>query len=305
MSPGARETCRALRQRRVVIDCADRIEEDTVSGRFTDKVAIVTGGGSGIGAALCRGLAREGAVVVVADIDLARAGEVASALTGERGRAEAVKVDVTRPDEVKALVDAAVAKHGRLDYMVNNAGVTVTAEVRDLTLEHWHRVVDVNLWGVIHGVHAAYAVMVRQGSGHIVNIASGMGLAPGPLNAPYATSKHGVVGLSESLRLEAADLGVDVTVVCPGFVQTPLLDKHETVNVRREDAMAMLSVRHITADEAARKILDGVAARRAVLKFPFYVHILVWLYRRAPRVFGALMKRSLRTLRAGRRDGKG
>jgi short-subunit dehydrogenase len=104
--------------------------------------------------------------------------------------------------------------------MLNNAGIALGGEVRDMDLEHWRRILDVNLWGVIHGTTAAYQVMVKQGFGHIVNTASLGGLIPEPMATAYATTKHAVVGLSTSLRAEAAELRVKVSVVCPGFVQT-------------------------------------------------------------------------------------
>ena len=134
---------------------------------FADKVAVVTGGASGIGRAVCKELARRGAVVVVADLDEKGARAVASAITGTAGRALAVRTDVTKCEEVSALVNTAVREFGRLDYLFNNAGVGVGGEARDMELSHWKFVLDVNLWGVIHGVHAAYPVMIRQGFGHI------------------------------------------------------------------------------------------------------------------------------------------
>src|SRR3954471_3734926 len=166
---------------------------------LTDKVAVVTGGASGIGAALCQRLAQAGARVVVADIDLDRARDTAQ---GIGKHAEPVHVDVTRAESVQALVDGAVKAHGRLDFMFNNAGLAVVGDMRDLSLEHFRKVLDVNLWGVIHGSHYAYRVMALQGRGHIVNTASGFGLVPGPFNGPYVTSKFAVVGFTETLRVE-------------------------------------------------------------------------------------------------------
>src|SRR4051794_19719080 len=139
------------------------------------RVAIVTGGGSGIGEALCRALAARGDTVVVADIDGASAERVA----GDIGaHATAAKVDVRDYTAVQGVVDDTVAAHGRLDLIVNNAGIGVGGDVLELTVAHWDRIIDINLRGVIHGVHAAYPVMARQRSGHIVNIGSVAGLPP-------------------------------------------------------------------------------------------------------------------------------
>ena len=185
------------------------------------RVVIVTGGGSGIGEALCRAFAARGDSVVVADIDGASAERVAGDIGAQ---ANAAKVDVRDAAAVQALVDDTVAQHGRLDVMVNNAGIAVGGETLELTLAHWDRIIDINLRGVVHGVQAAYPVMARQRSGSIVNTASMAGLIPSAYLAPYVAVKHAVVGLSLSVREEAKAHGVNVTVVCPFWVDTPILD---------------------------------------------------------------------------------
>jgi NAD(P)-dependent dehydrogenase (short-subunit alcohol dehydrogenase family) len=261
----------------------------------TGSVAVVTGGASGIGLALGRELADAGACVVLADVCLDRAREAARSLAG---RADAVHVDVSRNESVEELVTDTVRAHGRLDFMFNNAGLAVVGEVRDLGLDHWHRVIDTNLWGVIHGSRAAYRIMVAQGHGHIVNTASGFGLVPGPFNAPYATSKFAVVGFSESLRAEAADLGVRVSVVCPGFVKTAIFEHTEVVNVGTRDLLPGPPVQMISAEDAARRILRGVSCNEGVIAFPSYVKLLVGLYRFSP---GLAFRLSLKTVRAFRK----
>jgi NAD(P)-dependent dehydrogenase (short-subunit alcohol dehydrogenase family) len=198
---------------------------------FAAKVAIVTGGGSGIGAALCRELARRGAQVVVADINGEDAARVAAAIAGNGGRATASTLDVTREQDVRRLVEATATAHGGADYLFNNAGIGLGGDARDLSLDHWRRVLDVDLYGVVHGVLAAYPIMARQGSGHIVNTSSAAAFFPNPGNAPYCTAKHAIVGLSLSLRLEGADLGVKVNCVCPGFVRTNIYQNAGVVNM--------------------------------------------------------------------------
>ncbi len=149
---------------------------------FAGQHAIVTGGGSGIGAALCRAFAAAGASVVVADVDLPAAQRVADSL-GDRGTAR--RLDVTDAADVQACVDEVVAEHGRLDLMVNNAGITWGSRTEELTVEQWDRIIDVNIRGVTHGVAAAYPLMVRQRGGRIVNTASMGGLMPAGLIRPW------------------------------------------------------------------------------------------------------------------------
>lgn len=195
-----------------------------MSGRYAGASAIVTGGGSGIGAALTRALVAAGAHVVCTDIDLAAATGVATGVSGP-GSARAARLDVTYAAAVQALVDDVAGEHGSLDLMFNNAGIVFGGETEDLTLDHWNAIIDVNLRGVVHGVAAAYPLMVRQGSGHIVNTASMGGLMAGGLITSYVATKHAVVGLSLALRAEGASKGVGVTVICPSAVDTAILDK--------------------------------------------------------------------------------
>ncbi|HZS23609.1 MAG TPA: SDR family oxidoreductase [Gaiellaceae bacterium] len=183
------------------------------------RIAIVTGGGSGIGEALCRALAARGDTVVVADLNEDGARRVA----GDLG-ATAAGVDVRDAVAVAQIVEETVSMHGRLDLIFNNAGIGIGGDLLELGLAHWDRAIDVNLRGVVHGVMAAYPVMARQRSGHIVNTASIGGLIAPPYLTPYVATKHAVVGLSLALRSEAVEHGVGVTVVCPGWTDTPILD---------------------------------------------------------------------------------
>jgi NADP-dependent 3-hydroxy acid dehydrogenase YdfG len=154
------------------------------------QTAVITGAGSGIGAALALTLARRGMRVVCADIDERAVASVAREIRMLGREATSVRADVTVPADLDALATDDV------DLWINNAGIAIGGATHELGLDDWRRVVDVNLMGVVHGVHAIYPRMVRRGSGHIVNIASVAGLAPYPLALPYTTTKHAVVGLS-------------------------------------------------------------------------------------------------------------
>jgi len=281
--------------------------------QFKDKVAIVTGGGSGIGQALCQELGQRGSMVVVADINDDHAENVASAITQNGGRAHAVHVDVSSEENVRQLINGTVSEYGRLDYLFNNAGVAIFGDARDLTLEQWRRVLEVNLYGVLYGTVMAYPIMVRQGSGHIVNVASSAGLYPGPTEVPYCTSKYGIVGLSLSLRVEGADLGVKVSVVCPGYVRTNIFQTATVINVPPEHRGAMnprkimdaskaapivLNPRKIMdASKAARTILGGVSRNQAIIAFPAGVRLTWCLYRLSPRLMDRLLLYAIRNFR--------
>jgi NAD(P)-dependent dehydrogenase (short-subunit alcohol dehydrogenase family) len=260
---------------------------------FHHAVVLITGGGTGIGAALAKALSAAGARVVVADIDGAQAAAVHA-----RGEAvEAVTLDVTNAEAVQALVSDLVARYGALDYIFNNAGISVCADARDLEIAHWRKVIDVNLMGVVYGTHAAYQQMVKQGHGHIVNIASLAGLVPFPTNAPYAASKHAVVGLSLSMRTEGEALGVKVSAVCPGFIQSNIFTATPFINVKREAILAAMPFKPVSTDTAAAKILEGVMRNEAIISFPFYARLMWRLYRLWPGLLNVLGRQQIRDLR--------
>jgi NAD(P)-dependent dehydrogenase (short-subunit alcohol dehydrogenase family) len=266
--------------------------------KFAGKVCVVTGGGSGLGRALCLKLAAEGAQVSVADLDERSATVVVEEIMAAGGKAEAAQVDITDPASVGQALDAVLEGRGKLDYMFNNAGITVIGEFQDLPLEEITKVLNVNLHGALHGSHYAYRIMAKQGFGHIVNTASGFGLVPGPTNLPYVMSKFGIVGLSETLRYEALDLGVKVTTVCPGYIQTPLIERLRTYNANPNDVIASIPVKMVDPNEAAGIILRGVEKNKAIIAFPGYVSFLSFLYHFAPKMF---LQYSLKTIRGFRK----
>ncbi len=196
------------------------------------KVAVVTGAGSGIGEGIARAAAAAGMKVVVADIDLDGAGVVAADI-GEQ--ALACRVDVSDLASVEAMRDAALEHFGAVHLLCNNAGVWVGAMMVDADIRDWQFLVNVNLYGVIHGIRAFLPLLVEQGEGHIVNTASMGGLISGPPEGLYTTTKFAVVGLSESLLMEVADKGVGVSVLCPGLVDTRLTTKSFEVRPKQFD----------------------------------------------------------------------
>lgn len=255
----------------------------TTVGR--DDVAIVTGGASGIGLALVRTLAGAGARVALTDRRLADAQRAATELGFPAEQVKPYGADVADADAVTALVEAVAADWGRIDYLFNNAGIGMAGALIDSTREDWQRVLDVNLWGVINGIHAVYPRMIAQGRGHIVNTASGAGLGPRPYMALYATSKHAVVGLSTSLRDEAAVHGVRVSVVCPGNIASNMIGTTTFRNLDGEGLRKAVPFKPMSADECARRILAGVAKNRAIIPVQWIAHAEWWLYRISPALY--------------------
>jgi NAD(P)-dependent dehydrogenase (short-subunit alcohol dehydrogenase family) len=263
-----------------------------------DKVSIVTGAGSGIGRALSEDLARRGATVILVDIDAPLLEDVAASIANTGYQAEANSLDVSNFDEVQKLVEQTLSKYGRLDLIFNNAGIAVGGEVRDCSIDDWRDVIHVNLYGVVNGVAAAYPVMVNQGFGHIVNTASIEGLVPFPGTVSYVASKYGVVGLSNALRIEGADLGVNVSVVCPGYIKTPIFQTCKMINLDREKALASLPDRlGITPEKCASIILRGVERNQAIIVVTWFAKLLWLLQRISPNFMLWFMRRDLKKSR--------
>jgi NAD(P)-dependent dehydrogenase (short-subunit alcohol dehydrogenase family) len=268
---------------------------------FDGKQAIVTGAGSGIGAALCRALVQAGAHVVCTDIDGDAAERTAAALGAQ---ARSSRLDVTDAAAVQAAVDQVVDRAGRLDLMFNNAGIVWGGDTELLTLDQWNAIIDVNIRGVVHGVAAAYPLMVRQGHGHIVNTASMAGLTAAGQVTSYVMSKHAVVGLSLALRSEAAARGVGVLAVCPAAVETPILDKGAIGGfVGRDYFLQAQGGKPYDADRLARDILRAVQQNKPLLVKPRVAHAQWLLARLAPGLMNRMSMRFIATQRARQRAG--
>jgi len=252
---------------------------------FKEKVCIVTGAASGIGKALCEELARTGAKVIATDINAEALQSAVASIKDAHHPVRVEKLDVADYEAFKKLVEDTVAREGRLDYIFNNAGIAILGEVRDTTIDHWRKVLDVNLNGVVYGSLLAYQQMVKQGSGHIVNLASVEGLMPFPSTVSYVTSKFGVMGLSEGMWVEGKDLGVKVSVVCPGFVSTPIFDVSDTVGVERKkwrEALTQWERFAISPEGCAQVILKGVQKNKPIITVTFMAKLMWWLTRISP-----------------------
>ena len=251
---------------------------------FEGKICIVTGGTSGIGFAVSEALLKRGAIVYVVGIPEESVKAAGKRLAGY-SKARFAAVDVTDSEAVQKLVDDAVAQFGRLDYMFNNAGLGATVPFERVTLEFWKKVVGVNLWGVIHGVHAAFPVMAKQGSGHIVNTSSSAGLLAPPYQAVYSATKFAVTGMTEALRYEHEYRGIAFSTVCPGNVATEIFEGMKPP----DDA--------ISPEEAAMIILDGVERKEGLIIFPDHMKTMCLTLKADQEKLDAAMKEMAETRR--------
>ena len=269
--------------------------------QLAGRVTVVTGAGSGIGRAIALRLGRGGAIVHVADIDELRAATVRDEVEAAGGRAVAHVVDVTDAAAVEALAVAVFEADGGVDLLFNNAGVGHAGAVADTPLADWRRIIDVNLMGVVHGLHAFLPRMLARGRpAHIVNTASMAGLFPSAGLVPYSTSKFAVVGLSEGLDLEVAPRGIRVTALCPGIINTdivraaPMRGEWDT---RHDRLTALYADRGTSPDVVAAAALDAVARGRVIAPTPRYQVLPGWLlHRYAPPLGRAFARASVRLL---------
>lgn len=254
--------------------------------------AVVTGAGSGLGRALCEELARRGARVVASDVNQETVVATVAALGPH---VHAVRCDVTKLADVEALAAEAVRLLGGVDLVINNAGVAAGGPVGNVPPETWRWIVDVNLWGPVHGCHVFVPLLRQQGSGHVLNVASTAGLCAAPNLAPYNVTKSAVVALSETLYGELAGTGVGVSVLCPTFFQTNIANAarvHADVALLKT-VQGLMSKAKIQAAEVARIALDR-AARGDLYILPHNDGRLMWTFKRfLPNAFHKLTPKLL------------
>ena len=244
------------------------------------RIAVITGAGSGLGRALTLELAGRGWSVGISDMNEPGSLETLALVEEAGGSGCTFACDVRCPDEVEAMAGHFRGAFGRIGLLVNNAGVAGGGLVGDIPVEDWHRIVDTNLWGVIHGCHSFVPVMKEQRAGHILNVASSAGMACLPEMAPYNVAKAGVIALSETLRAELAEHRIGVTVACPSFFDTNLMASMScTEEFQAEFARSAFSNARLTAGDVARSILTGVDRNRLYV-FPQKASRFVWATKR-------------------------
>lgn len=243
--------------------------------------AVVTGGGSGLGRALSIEVARRGGRVLVADVDTLGAEGTVDLIRQAGGEAWPVRCDVSRYESVSALIAVAEARMGGVELIANNAGVALGGALDTLSLADWRWIVDVNLWGVIHGCHAFLPYFKSRGRGHVLNVASAAGLLNPPRLGAYNLTKSGVIALSETLHAEMHERGIGVTVLCPTYFPTKIHEAGRNTDPRgRERILRAMERSKWTAEDVARVALDAVG-RGELYCLPMPESRLAWALKRA------------------------
>ena len=239
---------------------------------YRNKICIVTGGNSGIGYALCEELLKRGATVYMAGRDPAKVEQAAGHLAMYRDRIRTLIVDVVHQQQVQKAIEDTAAEAGRLDMLFNNAGIGHTGPYEKDTLADLKVMIDTDLWSVIYGIHAAVPIMLKQGTGHIVNTSSIGGLIPVSFQSLYNTTKFAVTGLTESLRYEYAGKGISFSTLCPAFIATAIFNKGLDGSVGAEK----IPEGAYPADKAASYCLDRVAERHGIIVVPEEPFTTMW-----------------------------
>lgn len=231
---------------------------------LNNKIALVTGASSGIGRAVALAYAREGAKVVVSDMNSAGGEETASMVRSQGGDAIFVAADVGKPSDSQALVERTLAHFGRLDVACNNAGIGgPSAPIADYPLDGWANVININLSGVFYGMQQQIAAMLKTGGGSIVNMASVLGAVGFATNSAYTAAKHGVVGLTQVAALEYSGQGVRVNAVGPGFIHTPMVSKLEADAARMTRLVAAHPMGRLGRPEEVAELVVWLSSNRA------------------------------------------
>ena len=236
---------------------------------FKNKICVVTGAGSGIGAACAQALAAEGAYVVMTDIRSDMLETVHKKIVEAGGRGETHIVDVSDRDAVFALADKVDKAHGGADLILNNAGVAHSATVAEMTMDNFNWIMDIDFWGVVYGTQAFLPHFLKRGSGHVANVSSIFGLIGVPTQSAYNAAKYGVLGFSEALRHEMVEHNVGVTVIHPGGINTNIV-RHARMsqgpNAEAEHEQAIIKFQELTMtqpDKAAQIILKAIRKNKA------------------------------------------
>lgn len=261
---------------------------------YANKIVVIAGGASGMGEHLARQLANVAKTVIILD----RNKSAGTLLAKELGILFET-VELTNADQIKRVLRRINKTHGTIDYFFNTAGSFLGGEMRDTPLVDWHAITASNLQPIINATAIVYDIMRGNGRGHIINFASAAGLFPVPVMSVYGATKHAVVGLTLGLRMEAKTFNINVSVVCPTIVKTPLYDTALYGGVDKPKALAWLknNPKIQLPDKAAQRVVGGVAKNKAIIHTSFNTRLAWTIYRLSPRLYMLFASRAFSTYR--------
>lgn len=254
--------------------------------RFPQKRVIITGAGSGLGKELALQFAKMKWNIVIAEINDSRARETADQIKNLGAKAITVHCDVTKPADLEKTVEAATKELGGVDIMINNAGVSAGGYMERISLEDWDWIININLKSVIYGCRSVIPLFKKQKSGYIVNVASSAGLVCLPEMCSYNMTKAGVVAISETLRTELSPLGIGVSVVCPTFIKTNLMDQFRSPDLRqRKLAEGLFSKSILSVEAVARCVIKSISRNKLHIIPQIDGKYLWWSKRHFPWIY--------------------
>ena len=266
--------------------------------RFHGKRVFITGAGSGLGRTLALSFASLGWKVCVAEIDPERTRQTTQEVNQAGGEALAMTCDVTRPENLDKAATTLLDQWGGVDIVINNAGVSGCGLMEEIDLERWEWILNINLKSVIYGCRSFIPMLKKQGSGHIVNVASYLGFVSSPESSCYNVTKAGVISLSETLRIELAKSNIGVSVVMPSFFKTNLMDQLYAADERQEKLVrALFEKANFSSEKVTQCILKGITANRFYI-LPQWDAKLIWMIKRLSpelflRLFSFIYRKSL------------
>ena len=265
---------------------------------FKDKNCLITGAASGIGRATAIAMGKLGAKLFLTDINAKGLEDTTQMISKEGGNVCEYKAfDISKYEDVKGFANEIHKKFGSMDILMNIAGTSVWGTVDQLTHAHWQKMIDVDLWGPIHGIECFIPEMIRAGKeGHLVTVSSAAGLVAFPWHAPYSAAKWGILGVCEVLRYDLMQHNISVTVVCPGAVDTPLKHSVEIVGVDKNHPEAKklierFSERAVTPEKVAEIIIKSIKKKKFLVFTSFDIKLLYWFKRKMFPMYHMIMKK--------------